>query len=253
MSLAVSERQQVTTLDFLRHGECHDALTDGANNTDSLAIFRGRTDSPLSETGWQQMDQAVRRWHPPLSDVNHNWDIILTSPLKRCRLFAEQLGEFLQLPIDIQPAFGEIDFGDWDGQLVTDIQQQHPDEVARFWSNPSTATPPNGESLTGFHQRVVQGFESAVKTHQNRRALVVCHGGVVRSIIGHCLNMPLDSLPRLSVPHACMTQINIYHQAGCDDWIQLARHQPLADPLGKIEPLTQSEPLTQANRGPAEL
>lgn len=231
MSMAVSERQRITTLDFLRHGECHDALPDGKKNTDSLSIFRGRTDSPLSETGWQQMDQAVRHWQSPLSDINHDWDIIITSPLKRCRLFAEQLAEFLQLSVEIHPALQEIDFGDWDGQLVTDIQQQYPQEIAHFWSNPAQHTPPNGEPLMAFHQRVLSGFETMIKTHQDRRALVVCHGGVVRSIIGHCLNMPLHSLPRLSVPHACMTQINIFHKAGCDDWIQLARHQPLAEPL----------------------
>lgn len=231
MTIEVSERQRITTLDFLRHGECHDSLADGQKNTDSLSIFRGRTDSPLSETGWQQMDQAVRHWHPPLSDVNHNWDIILSSPLKRCRLFAEQLGEFLRLPVETHPALREIDFGDWDGQLVTEIQRQYPQEIARFWSNPAAYTPPNGEPLLDFHQRVVSGFEAIVHTHQNRRALVVCHGGVVRSIIGHCLNMPLDSLPRLSVPHACMTQINIFHKAGYDDWIQLGRHQPLTEPL----------------------
>lgn len=231
MSMAVSERQQITTLDFLRHGECHDTLADGEKNTDSLSIFRGRTDSPLSETGWQQMDQAVRRWQPPLTELNHDWDIILTSPLKRCRLFAEQLAEFLQLPMEIHPALQEIDFGDWDGQLVTEIQQKFPQEIARFWTNPAEQTPPNGESLLDFHQRVVAGFEAIVKAYQNQRALVICHGGVVRSIIGHCLNMPLDSLPRLSVPHACMTQINIFHKPGFDDWIQLGRHQPLAEPL----------------------
>lgn len=244
MSPAVSESQQITTLDVMRHGECLDLFADGKKPADSQAIFRGRTDSPLTETGWQQMVQALRRWHPPLSAADPHWNVILTSPLQRCRRFAEQLGELLQLPVEVQPAFGEIDFGDWDGQRVTDIQQQCPDEIARFWSKPSTATPPNGEALIDFHQRVVQGFESAVQTYQHRRVLVVSHGGVVRSIIGHCLNMPLDSLQRLSVPHACITQLNIYHQAGCDDWIQLTRHQPLTEPLAEslTEPLTRSEP-----------
>jgi alpha-ribazole phosphatase len=231
MSIAVSERQQITSLSFLRHGACHDSLADGQRNTDSLAIFRGRTDSPLSESGWQQMDQALRHWQQPQSAINHNWDIILSSPLKRCRLFAEQLAQHLKLPFEIYPAMQEIDFGDWDGQLVTDMQQQFPQELSRFWSNPTEQTPPNGESLLDFHQRVIQGFEAMVKAHQNQHALVICHGGVMRSIMGHCLNMPLDSLPRLSVPHACLTQINIFHQAGYDDWIQLARHQPLPEPL----------------------
>lgn len=226
---------QVTTLDFLRHGECQDTARDGSKNTDSHAIFRGHTDSPLSEPGWHTMDQAIRHWHAPLTEVNHTWKKILSSPLKRCRIFSQQLAEFLELPFEEHASLQEIDFGDWDGRLVSNVEKESPDELSRFWKNPTEQTPPNGESLQDFHQRVINGFGFIAKEEQHTHCLIVCHGGVIRSIIGHCLNMPLDSLPRLSVPHGCMTQVKIFHKAGCDDWIQLTRHQSPPDQIEQDE------------------
>ncbi|WP_439135337.1 histidine phosphatase family protein [Pseudomaricurvus sp.] len=228
-----SDQQSVTTLDFLRHGECQDLAEDGSKNSDSHAIFRGRTDSPLNECGWHQMNQAVQHWHAPLTEVNHEWDKVISSPLKRCRIFAEQLAEFLKLPSATEDALREIDFGDWDGRLIANIERESPDQLSRFWSQPAEFTPPNGEPLHDFHQRVMTAFAQLVKSETNKRCLIVCHGGVIRSILGHCLNMPLDSLPRLAVPHACMTQIKIYHKPGCDDWIQLTRHQPLPSAMNQ--------------------
>ena len=58
--------------DLIRHGEPAGG-----------PMFRGSKDDPLSDTGWQQMNAAIRD--------DDQWDVIITSPLLRCRLFAEQL------------------------------------------------------------------------------------------------------------------------------------------------------------------
>jgi len=59
-----------TIIDLIRHGE-----------TISGHCYLGSTDSVLSESGWQQMRAAVLGQAP--------WDNIISSPLKRCRDFAE--------------------------------------------------------------------------------------------------------------------------------------------------------------------
>jgi len=63
------------TLDLLRHGQ-----PEGGN------VFRGRTDHPLTEEGWQQMYQSCE---------NRQWDVIITSPLSRCQEFAHKLADKL--------------------------------------------------------------------------------------------------------------------------------------------------------------
>ena len=62
----------LTTIDLIRHGE----PVGGSK-------YRGQTDDPLSEKGWEQMRAAVGDHRP--------WEAILTSPLARCRAFAEKL------------------------------------------------------------------------------------------------------------------------------------------------------------------
>ena len=61
-------------IDLLRHGQ-----PDGGDR------FRGVRDDPLSETGWQQMRTSVNEMA--------SWDVVVTSPLRRCADFAAELCE----------------------------------------------------------------------------------------------------------------------------------------------------------------
>jgi alpha-ribazole phosphatase len=63
---------------LLRHGE-----TDGGTR------YWGRTDVALSSKGWQQMRTAV---------AGRAWDLIISSPLRRCAAFAEALAEKIGVP-----------------------------------------------------------------------------------------------------------------------------------------------------------
>ena len=69
------------TVDFIRHGEPH-----GGD------ILRGRVDPALTDLGWTQMQKAtgLSSEHVP-SEITPNWSEIISSPLKRCRDFAEQV------------------------------------------------------------------------------------------------------------------------------------------------------------------
>ena len=73
-----------TCIDLLRHGE-----PVGGRR------YRGQIDDPLSDTGWQQMRAA-------LAD-RRDWDIIYTSPLRRCAEFAGELAARHGLPLASDP------------------------------------------------------------------------------------------------------------------------------------------------------
>lgn len=62
-------------LDFLRHGE-----------TSLSHTLRGKTDDALTAKGWAQMQSTIAQ----AEQVSQAWDVIYSSPLQRCRLFAEQ-------------------------------------------------------------------------------------------------------------------------------------------------------------------
>src|SRR6187401_779020 len=97
-----SQVEPVTTIDLLRHGACQGG-----------EIYRGRTDVQLSGEGWQQMERAVR--------APADWQRIVTSPLLRCREFAEHCARRFSLPLQLENALQELDFGEWEGRLVQEI------------------------------------------------------------------------------------------------------------------------------------
>ena len=75
-----SPKKQIT-VDFLRHGE-----PVGGE------VLRGRIDHPLSDLGWSQMQKAAALCAElKTSAATPRWTHLISSPLQRCRVFAEHL------------------------------------------------------------------------------------------------------------------------------------------------------------------
>ncbi len=185
----------VTTVDLLRHGACQGGY-----------IYRGRTDVELSAEGWRQMEQAI--------GTTGGWQRVVTSPLLRCRMFAEHCAEQLHLPLAIIAELQEIDFGEWEGRLVQDVRQADPALLARYYEDPSAVTPPGGEPTADAQQRILRGWRTVLRDFAGEHLLVVCHGGVVRLLLSHLLDMPLRASPRLYVPYASLSRVRVYHGDG---------------------------------------
>ncbi|WP_297812983.1 alpha-ribazole phosphatase [uncultured Methylophaga sp.] len=179
-----------TVIDLLRHGE-----PEGGTR------YRGQLDDPLSELGWQQMRDLL--------PVNTPWQQIITSPLKRCSAFAEDLARQSGLPLTYEPDLREIDFGDWEGQTAAALERADKSAFYAFYNDPLNNTPPGAEPLVDFQQRVLRAFDAIQQQYQQRHVLLVSHGGTIRIILAHVLNMPLDSIWRLSVPYASVSRIQI--------------------------------------------
>ncbi len=175
-------------VDLIRHGE-----PEGGRR------FRGSLDDPLSELGWKQMEQSV---------VGHDpWDLIVTSPLRRCADFARTLGDRTAIEVQSEERLREIGFGDWEGRQWTEMLQEDPEGVRGFWRDPVRNPPPEGEPLLAFRERVTEAWEDLQRRHQGRHLLMVAHGGVIRMIIGEVLGLPLNNLFRIEVPFAGLSRI----------------------------------------------
>lgn len=169
-------------LDLLRHGE-----------TVSGGGFRGRLDDELTEAGWQQMRQAV--------GDEGRWQRIISSPLKRCARFATELAERQGLQLEFEPAFSELDFGDWEGRTAAELMVEHGDDLGQFWDDPYGFTPPGGEPLTAFEARVLAALERLADRCAGERVLLVTHGGVMRLLLAEARGLPRRQLLRVEVGH----------------------------------------------------
>ncbi|WP_436860351.1 histidine phosphatase family protein [Acinetobacter haemolyticus] len=173
-------------IDLLRHGETTQSHT-----------LRGHLDDELTEQGWLQMQTIVQGY----LDAQQYWDVIISSPLQRCRLFAENLANQLQRPLLINENIKEMYFGDWEGVSTQRIYETTPELLANFWQFPTQYQAPNGESFARFQQRVTLGCEQIhQQMHENswKTALIVTHGGVIKLLT--CLARQHDLNELLKMP-----------------------------------------------------
>lgn len=173
-------------IDLLRHGETTQSHT-----------LRGHLDDELTERGWLQMQTTVQGY----LDAQQYWDVIISSPLQRCRLFAENLANQFQRPLLINENIKEMYFGDWEGISTQTIYENTPELLANFWQFPTQYQAPNGESLARFQQRILVGFKQIRQQMQENRwetALIVTHGGVIKLLT--CLARQHDLNELLKMP-----------------------------------------------------
>jgi len=177
-----------TVLDLMRHGE-----PVGGRK------YRGQIDDPLSEKGWAQMQAAVGDAAP--------WTRIVSSPLLRCRAFAETLAARHGLPLALDDRLKEVGFGVWEGKTTTEIEQDAPGTLARFKADPVHARPAGAEPLADFQARVAAGLDAIVAQQRDQHVLVVGHAGVLRMALAWALHIPLQHAYRIEVASASLTRL----------------------------------------------
>ncbi|MBP8185530.1 MAG: alpha-ribazole phosphatase family protein [Pseudomonas sp.] len=172
-------------LDLLRHGE-----TTGGNG------FRGSLDDELTEKGQTQMQYALAAFG--------GWDLVISSPLLRCRVFAEQFAAARGLPLRIEADLRELHFGDWEGRNAAEILFEDEQALGQFWTNPYGFTPPGAEPVRDFATRVLSAVERLSAELAGQRVLVITHGGVMRLLLARARGLPEAQLLQVEVPHATL-------------------------------------------------
>lgn len=170
-------------IDLLRHGESQYSHT-----------LRGHLDDELTAKGWQQMQSTIEQV------TDQTWDVIVTSSLKRCACFAEQLAKTADLPLLLNSDLKEMYFGEWEGVSTQQIYETSPELLTNFWQKPSQYCPPQAETLMQFQTRILKGFQDLLLDMQNQnwqRALVVTHGGVIKLLSCLAQQQPLDDLLKM--------------------------------------------------------
>jgi alpha-ribazole phosphatase len=186
-------------VDFIRHGE-----PEGGD------ILRGRVDPVLTDLGWSQMQKAtgLSESHQP-SEITPDWSEVISSPLQRCRSFAEQIAEQTQSPISIVENWQEIDYGDWDGMQISEWRKIAADQFSAFRKDISALAPPNGEDYLSFKDRIQTAWQELAKKEDGSHILIVTHGGVLRVVLPTVLGMPLNRSFPLHIPFACFSRVKL--------------------------------------------
>jgi alpha-ribazole phosphatase len=172
---------------LLRHGE-----------TEGGARYWGGMDVALSSRGWLQMKTAV---------AGRSWDLIVSSPLRRCAAFAEALAQERRVPCRLEADLREMCFGTWEGYSTAELMQRDAERLRLFWSDPSVHTPPGGEPLAELYARVMAVWQRLSTASDCGRVLIVTHGGPIRVLRAVQARTPLSALLSIDVPHATVIGI----------------------------------------------
>lgn len=193
-----------TYIDIIRHGE-----PEGGN------VFRGRTDHHLTELGITQFQQRTQR-------LGHRWQQVVSSPLMRCKQSAELLATAQSIPLHIEPNLAEIHFGDWENQCVDKVMAE--ENISQLWQDPINFCAPQGEPTAALQQRTLQAWRQLLTAHQGNRVLVVTHGGVMRVLAQHLLELAPSAMNKLSLPYAAVMSFKVIeaeYEGRQQQWLSL--------------------------------
>lgn len=136
----------------------------------ALGTCYGRTDLDVLENFPKEAAKA--------SAVLPKFERIVSSPLKRCRKLASFVAEQANLDVQEDARLQEMDFGNWEGSLWSDVPRQELDDWAADFLY---ARPHGGESVSELKIRVTAAISDwnipGVST------LIVTHSGVIRAAL----------------------------------------------------------------------
>jgi alpha-ribazole phosphatase len=157
-------------------------------------ICYGQSDLDVTDS-FEQEVASTRQWLP------ENVQSVHSSPLQRCTKLAKAL--FPQHEIQLHPDLMELNCGDWEMQLWDQIPKP---EIQPWLDDFVNVQVPNGESYTQMHERVMNCFHSIAQ--QKGPAVIVAHGGVLRSILAHITQTPLkESFDIFSMHYGCVVKL----------------------------------------------
>jgi len=179
---------------LIRHGE-----TDWTKER----RYQGSSNVRLNTQGRRQVRRFVREV------TSYRPEIIFSSELGRCRESAEILCRPMGMNPMVDPRLNELSFGDWEGKTADELVEEGNPQYAR-WITGKAVTPKGGESVMSLRKRVRVFIEDCVREHDNKRIVIVTHGGPIRMFLLEILKLSQKDLFQFRIDPGTMTVLGYY-------------------------------------------
>jgi broad specificity phosphatase PhoE len=164
----------MTRLLLVRHGE---------TMWNSDAVYRGRSEVPLSEQGRLQAEYLGRSLSQAGLVALH------TSPLMRSRETADAIARYSGISAQVEPDLTDIDCGEWEGLSDAQVKEKYSDLRSTWLATPHLVRLPGGESLQDVSTRVARVL---AKTIEEPGVVVLVSHRVVHKV-AICALLGLDN------------------------------------------------------------
>lgn len=176
----------------IRHGE---------SSYNAEGRIQGQSDVSLSELGLRQSEAVAAA----LADVPIQ--ALYASPLRRAMQTAQPVAGRLKLEIQTDRRLIEVHAGEFQDRLRTDLERQHPEEMARWRSGDPDFPLPGGETRRHLMQRGHEVFRHIARCG-HERVVVVTHGGLLAAALKALLEIPAERHPFV-LHNGSITQLDL--------------------------------------------
>lgn len=98
----------------------------------------------------------------------------------------------------------EIDFGDWENLIFSEIKSKYNEEYLKWMNSPDKFSPVNGENVKELTTRLKNVMELILNTDYNTIFLIT-HGGPIRATLINSLKISLSLYWNIKIPHGSVT------------------------------------------------
>lgn len=171
--------------------------------------FTGWTDIPLSKEGIESAKEVAGKL------AGFEIDKVYTSPLSRNKetasLILENLGK-KNLPIVIDKALDERNYGKLQGLNKDEVKKQYGEEQVNLWRRSWGQAPPGGESLKDVHNRVIPFYKKNIEKDlkEGKNVLVVASHNSLRALIKYIEKISDDDIINVEI---LVGELKIYDNA----------------------------------------
>jgi broad specificity phosphatase PhoE len=174
----------------------------------SRAFLYGVMDVPLCETSLVAQAPLyaglARRLPRPAA-----WRI---TPLSRTRRTAEAIftAGYPRQELVVEPQLIEQSLGEWQGLPHADLPERLTLPPHAFWPLAGYERPPGGETMAEVMTRAGAAIERLATEYPEEDVVVVSHGGTIRAVVAHALNIGPDNALHLSIHNLSLTRLDRY-------------------------------------------
>ena len=163
--------------------------------------FAGSRDVALEPEGLRQCEGVARALASQVVAA------VYASPLERARASAEVIAKPHRLPVEIDPAFGEMAFGEWEGLTREEVAARFPAAYEEWRHAPHLVRIAGGETLAQVAERARGAVQALAATHSGETIVLVTHAIVTRLIVLDALGLGPERLWTVDATPAGITEI----------------------------------------------
>ncbi|MGM0436512.1 MAG: histidine phosphatase family protein, partial [Bacillota bacterium] len=176
-------------------------IRHGQTDANVKKIYQGNSNVPLNESGKEQAKIIAWRFK------GYPIKALYSSDLERALETARAINQYHDLDLFIERDLQEISLGEWQGKTRDQVKSEYGDFIQQRRDNDDiyTTAVPGGESYQMLERRAMDILNRIVSTSNYDHVAIVTHGGIIKSIVGHILDLPHEKRNAFDVYNTSIT------------------------------------------------